>query len=203
MNIRCLPHDYKRAVLLLMQDDEVIKEIHTSIFGKNPRFVAKGSLSISEQLLSWEKKCVRNFVLRRLAKKGYTSFELKKILKERLVSASSIEEVVSEMERLGAIDDKEWVLGFIRGKSKSSGTKSIIYKLKNIGIPEEMAAPLLAQEESERPQGERIRYLLERKFRKYDLTQAKEKQKAIASLLRRGFDYEEIVSELKKPKTHT
>jgi hypothetical protein len=38
MKIEILPDDQKRGVLHLSVDDEFYREIHTSVFGKRPKF---------------------------------------------------------------------------------------------------------------------------------------------------------------------
>lgn len=198
MNIECLPHEYKRNVFVITIDDEMFKEVHASLFGKSPKFpkTAPSRRAFEEQFSFLEKTCARNFALRRLAKRNYSSFELSKLLKERLVAEDSIAEVIAGIQREGTVNDKDWIDGFIGRGLPKEGPKALYAKLKKKGIPEDLISASLKLRETEFPQGERIRALLESKYRNRDLASFKERQKVIASLMRKGFEFDEIVQAL-------
>ncbi len=198
MNVKSFPHEYKRNILVITLDDEAFKEVHSSIFGKKPQVpkACESRHAFEEQFSLLEKKCARNFVLRRLAKRSYSSFELSKLLKEHLVAADSVEDVVEGIMREGLVNDKDWIDGFIGRNLRKEGPKALYLKLKGKGVPEELIAASLQLHEEQSPQGERIRALLESKYRNRDLSSFKERQKVIASLMRKGFEFEEITQAI-------
>lgn len=188
-------HDFKKDVFVVFINEEPWKEIHCSIFGKKPKldFLDTDQLLLKEKFLELELKLSKNFALRRLAQKNYSSYELKKILQERLVSIETIEKVLLELKNIGYINDQDWIESFIRGHiQKKNGPKSIAMKLKVKGVPEDTIKRNIDYLEETSPQSERIKAILETKYRHRDLKDFKEKQKVVGALMRKGFDYDEI-----------
>ncbi len=193
--MKCVPHEYKRDVFVIILNDEPWKEIHSSIFGKSPnlKFNEDNPELIKKQFQLLEQKLTRNFLLRRLTQRNYSSYELIQILDERLVAKESTSYVIQELLTAGYINDVDWIESFIRiNIAKKNGPKNILMKLRMKGVPEEIGEKFLDRVEDAVPQSERIKILLETKYKKKDLSNFKEKQKVIASLLRKGFDYEEV-----------
>jgi regulatory protein len=193
--LKCVPHEYKRDVFVIILNDEPWKEIHSSIFGKSPnlKFNEDNPELIKKQFQLLEQKLTRNFLLRRLTQRNYSSYELIQILDERLVAKESTSYVIQELLTAGYINDVDWIESFIRiNIAKKNGPKNILMKLRMKGVPEEIGEKFLDRVEDAVPQSERIKILLETKYKKKDLSNFKEKQKVIASLLRKGFDYEEV-----------
>lgn len=195
MKIEITPHEHRKGVLLLTVDEEFFREIHTSIFGRRPQF-SFHSEDVSEQFAQKEFERANFFVLRRLTQRSYSSFELRSQLVERLVSTATIDRVLDECVRLGYLDDVAWLESFIRGqKSKKIGPKMIESKLYQKGIPKSFYAQYLEKGMTDEEQMEGIEKLLNSRFRSKDLSDYKEKQKVIASLIRKGFDFE-LVSRI-------
>lgn len=197
MNIEITPHEHCKGVLLLTVNEEFSREIHTSIFGRQPKFSFREGC-LAEQFEQKEFERSQYFVLKRLAQRSYSSFELSRQLEERLVSYAVIERVIEECTRLGYLDDAAWLEGFIRGqKSKKLGPKMIEAKLYQKGVPKSFYEPILEMGMTESEQIEGIQKLLNTRFRSRDLSDFKERQKVTASLLRKGFDFALISKVLK------
>lgn len=136
-----------------------------------------------------EKKVIEAGVLRLLSKKGYFSGELHKKLKTRKFSEEAITHIIEKCERLGYLDDelqKERVIQL--EKQKGKGPRYIAQKLKAKGIEAFVACD----------QQSMIMQLIQTRYRKYDLTDYKMRQKVAQSLQRRGFDFELISALLYK-----
>ncbi len=192
MKIEVLPKDGCRGVFSVYIDDDFFKDIHFSIFGKRPKFVFHSG-DLEEQFSQQEFLKAKAFVLRRLSQRNYSSFELKKALKERHVSPQSIDKVLDECRHLGYLDDQSWLEGYITTlQMKKMGPRAIMMKLQSKGVPEEAYSAVLSEIVTPDTQFERIAKLLETRYRSRDLTDYKEKQKVIASLLRKGFDFEVV-----------
>lgn len=132
---------------------------------------------------------------KRLAMRPYHSSEMRQFLAEKGASPSVIAQVVGELSRLGYLNDEEWVIGTIRSlTARKYGPKMIAYKLSLKGIQEEEFLPLL--ESSENLQQEQIEALLSSKYKNRDFSSYKERQKIIAALVRKGFDFSEIFKAL-------
>lgn len=194
MKIEILPKDGYRGVFSVYIEEEFFTDIHASIFGKKPKLTFHLE-DLHEQFFQQEYLKVKAFVLRRLSQRNYSSFELKKKLKECLVSTRSIEGVLDECRHLGYLDDQSWLEGYISTlQIKKMGPRAIMMKLQSKGVPEEAYLAILAKVVTPENQLERIVKLLETRYKTRDLTDYKEKQKVIASLLRKGFDFELISS---------
>ena len=183
MELKWVPK--RRNVLTLMIDEEPIRDIHTSIFGRSPKITSL------EDLASLELKGAKNCALRLLSLRAYLSTTLDRALKERLVSEETRTKVIAEMVALGYINDTAWIDQFIQIQmTKKTGPNAIYQKLRAKGLKEEVICAHL--QISPDTQKEQIQSLLNTKFKSHNLDDYKEKQKVIASLLRKGFDYEQV-----------
>ena len=132
------------------------------------------------------------FALKRLSAKAYLSQDLRKLLlKQDQFTEEITDEVIKEMTRLGYLNDKEWISGFVRGhQRKGQGPKMIAMKLQAKGIAKEAYQPFL-NTDNELQQKEILR-LLKKKYKDRDFQDPKEKQKVMAALYRKGFESEVI-----------
>lgn len=144
-----------------------------------------------------EKKKAKTYLYKRLSQKNYCSLEIKKKMRDQAFSIELVEELLLECERLGYINDKEWLASFIRGaKAKKQGPLLIIQKLLSKGFCKETIKEALALEDSEEERKTRIMTLLLTRYKNLDLNDFKERQKVIGSLIRKGFSFEEIIDTL-------
>ena len=197
MKIEILPDDQERGVLHLSVDDEFYREIHTSVFGKRPKFSFHES-DLSEQFAQKEFERSRFFVMKKLSQRSYSSFELHAQLKERLVSQVTIDRVIEECAHLGYVDDKAWLEQFIQMQLlRKSGPKMIEAKLYQKGVPKSFYEPVLVNLATHKDQKEAIERLIQTRFRSKNLSDFKERQKVFGALVRKGFDFEVVKEAIK------
>src|SRR5207253_3042304 len=115
----------------------------------------------------------------------------------RLVSKRTIEKLIADFQNAGYINDSEWIASFVRRYwASGTGPQAIVMKLRAKGIPQEAAESAISLVCTDDAQKGKIQRLLGTKYRNKNLSDFKEKQKVIASLIRKGFDYEEITQVL-------
>lgn len=199
MKVEIIPKPGRKEIFSIFIEEEFWKEIHTSIFGRQPSF------SDCSSVLEWpaifakkEYERVRNYVLWRLSSQNYHSAQLSKLLKERLVTARTIEMVISEFQDKGFLNDQAWIESFIRSQRKRLGLPAVMRKLQAKGISNEELRDIQAEWRDPEEELRNIAKLLQTRYRSKDLSQLKEKQKVIASLMRKGFAYELIQQSIQK-----
>lgn len=134
----------------------------------------------------------KRYALKRLSSQSLHSAQLRKILHEKQVSDDIINQIIVEFQRLGFLNDPEWIQSYIRGHSKRHGPRSILAKLRLKGIAREEVEETLHSMSDSDTQKESILNLLKTRYKSRDLSDYKEKQKVIASLMRKGFDFDAI-----------
>lgn len=197
MKISCITHPYRRDVMILEVDGEAWREIHTGIFGKRPS-LPKGIASPEE----WEKafsvleyQQAKNYIIRRLASYELPSTVLRDNLQQRLVSEDVIDRLLTEFCSLGYLNDEEWVERFVqRQVRRKLGPRAIAHKLAAKGFRD--VSSVLDECNDEETQQSLIRELLATRYAKYNLSDFKERQKVVASLVRRGFSLSTIHKQL-------
>lgn len=178
-------------------DGDPWQEIHKHIFGRKFS-LPDTSIPFSE----WETKFRKmeytgafQYALRRLSKYSECSTGLQKKLEMKSVCQETIEKVITECQRLGFLNDQAWIESFIRRQlNQNKGPQSILQKLYQKGIPQNIAKEALAQFDNEEEEQRRIKDLLTTRYKKRNLSDFKERQKVIASLIRKGFSLETIIS---------
>lgn len=158
-----------------------------------------------EQENSGEFQKAWNYALRRLASKSYHSTRLSKLMGQNGFPHECIERVLDRCRAQGLIQDQEWVENSIRSQQKRlKGPRMIRQSLRFKGISQEEIDSSFKQEEPvEGEEGERdggvsqvelIQALLKKK--RVDAskikTDPKLRQRVIALLVRRGFEFEAI-----------
>lgn len=140
---------------------------------------------------------VKAFVYKKLSQRGYSSHELKKLLLKQLVTEDLIDSVLLECENAGYINDESYLENFIRaGQLKKWGPEHIIQKLMLKGFDRETIRLKLHVHDSPNERIARINILLKTRYKTRDFTVFKERQKVIASLIRKGFSFEDIQASL-------
>jgi regulatory protein len=200
MEIKWVPKEGRRNILTLIVDEDPFKDIHTTIFGRKPKITPCKSLEDLENLLlSLEYKGAKIYALKRLSLKNQPSIEMEKALKERLVSQKNRDKIIDELRSLGYLNDNEWIEGFIRNQTnKKIGPKAIYQKLKAKGLPDESIEHFLENYVSPEKQQTQIQLLLQTRYKSRNLNDYHQKQKVIASLLRKGFDFEQVREVLER-----
>lgn len=172
-------------ILRLYQGDEPWRDVHVFIFGKKPSVTPETFSKIE-----YEK--ARLYALRKLAQKNYSSFELEKSLKNCLVSKETIETLIKEFVEAGYIDDEAWIAQFVGYLvRRKCGPALIRQKLLIKGLERDKAEEVVARLDNQ-DSLEGVLKLLSSKYKARNLQDFKEKQKVIAALMRKGFDFETI-----------
>ncbi len=149
---------------------------------------------------------LKNIAFFYLERYDASSQKLRAVLKRRLIKAEReqevppeaiewIEEIVSETQRLGYVDDRRFSENTVRRLSEAGKSRSFIRtKLQQSGIKEEMILDAL----SETDELEQARLTVRKKHLGADF------KKDLARLARAGFSYEiakEALEELKRGTT--
>jgi len=181
------------GLLTIFVDDESWKEGHRSILGAKPN-LPQECLDLQDlQSIydSLEYSGAKKYALHRLATKGYSTFELKEKLRIKRVSQGTIDRVCAELQRGGYLNDEEWAEAFVRSQiAKKRGPNQIKAKLKQKGVSVEL------REDFQESQRLGIEALLKTRHKTRNLADYHERQKVIASLVRRGFELEQILAAL-------
>lgn len=187
------------GVLTILVDDEEWRDIHTHIFGKKPSLhtVCKSFQDLEDQFPTLEHRAALNYTMRKLTVKSLPSGELEKNLQERLVSDETIERIISECQRLGYLNDNDWVESFIkRQMARNLGPQAIAMKLRAKNVSQDLIQHAMSKLDNPALQKQRIQHLLQTKYRTRDLTDYKSRSKVVASLARKGFSFQDIQSAI-------
>lgn len=196
MKIECVATPDRKLLKTILCDEEEWKQIHTSIFGKSPALPknCETLADFAEKFSALEYTGAKNYALRRLSAQSLPSPTLFKALKERCVSEATIERLLHDLQGWGYLKDEEWAASFVRVQlSKKVGLRTIAQKLAMKGLSQHQIEEALQHQSSDTQQKEAIVQLMTTRYRKYDPQDFKQKQKLIAALARRGFDFSLIL----------
>jgi len=200
VKVTIIPCHQRRGEFSILLDEEPVGKIHGSIFGWRPSF-PKMVATIEEWRTLFDEKEYRqakNYTLRRLSKQSYYSGQLAKLLKEKFVQPKTIQRLVTEAQELGFLDDEAWLQMFIRSHLRRYGKRAVYTKLLGKGVSREEAQRVIEKECSSEEEAESIQHLIRTRYRSRDFSDRKEKQKVIASLMRKGFSLDLICAALKE-----
>lgn len=194
--ISCTPHPTRSSILTIFWDGEPWREIHTSVFGRRPQLPqnCQNFDEFKTQFFEFEYRQAKNYCLRRLSLQAMLSTALTRALKDRLISEKTIQQVISELNDQGFLNDQEWSASFVRTQtSRKVGPRAIAQKLASKGIKGDVLDTALEKSWDCDTQKKLILSLLKSRYAKRNLNDFKEKQKVIASLVRKGFDFSIIL----------
>lgn len=136
----------------------------------------------------------KKYLLNALCKESLCSSQIRQRLKRREVPEEMIQSLIEEMIRYGFVDDRAWVESFVRRQQgRKDGPMMIRMKLRAKGIPKELIDASIPEESS--LLREQVAELLKTRYRKYDLSDYKQRQKAFAAIARKGFPLD-VISEV-------
>ena len=139
------------------------------------------------------------YALRCLSRQSYHSSRLKQLLIDRRVSKKIIEKIIEEMVRIGFLMDEAWIDSFIKRQIKKESLSLALLKLKAKKIPAQELEQAKLRWSDDLNTSEVLSNLLQTKYRKMNLNDYKIRAKVIQSLLRKGFQYNEINAILTRP----
>lgn len=116
------------------------------------------------------------------SKKGIVDY-----LKKKGLDKNAIDEAIVKLENYGYIDDKVFAKNYFESLKNSKGKRVIVQKLKEKGISAEIIS-LLVENIDDEAEEERA-LALAKKFVKNRENNLKNKQKCLAHLVYKGYDY--------------
>lgn len=197
MKVSFVPKEGRRELWQILVDDEDWRDVHRTIFGAKPLFppLAPGS-DFRAIFDGYEHRRVKNYVLWRLSKQSYHSEQLSKMLRERLVQEKTIHSVLKELQESGYLDDEAWLKAFVRSQQKRYGLPLILSKLRMKGLSAQTLQHLSEDRSNPEDELDAIRHLLQTRYRLKDLADYKTRQKVFASLVRKGFSFDQVKAAL-------
>ncbi len=194
MNVSFLPKECPRFIITIYVDDEPWKDIHSKIFGRDVSLPTCHTMDeLHTYFMTLEYAKAKKYALNCLAMRSYVSTQLQKLLEKNLISSSTIQKIIQEFTRLGYLNDQEWIKSFVRAQlARHIGSQTIVYKLMNKGISQHEAQRWLEELADPSETHKNIQYLLKTKYKDRNLSDYADKQKVIASLARKGFDFDMI-----------
>ena len=138
----------------------------------------------------------KRYVVWRLSAQSYHSEPLKRLLKRKGYPQDIVEALITECQARGLLDDRAWLESFVRQRLGRESARAVVAKLRAKGIPSKEAAEAVACLQDPDEEKQQIARLLETRYRSRNLGDFKERQKVVASLLRRGYPYEAVAAAL-------
>lgn len=196
MQITCTPNPDRRSILTIYWDGVPWRDLHTAVFGYKPKLpeTQQSPEEFKEYFLNFEYQQAKKYALKRLSIQPMLSTALARAMKERLIFESTIQKVIQECISLGFLNDEEWTASFVRSRSRRNGPRAIAQKLISKGIRGKQLEDALRGEWNIEKQKGLISALLETRYAKRNVTDFKERQKVISSLMRKGFDLSIIMN---------
>ena len=193
MHVLFLPQAGNQPWWEIVVNGEVWRVVHRSIFGKKPRFPAINSEEdLQSEFDRYEYLRVKGYVLWRLSKQHYHSEQLLKLLRDRKVQDLSAFRVIEECCDLGLLDDQAWIDSFLRSQGKKYGLSFILKKLYAKGVSSKTINAIAASWDNHEDEIESIQKLIKKRAASKNIQEPKERQKMIASLMRKGYSYEQV-----------
>ncbi|HWQ81568.1 MAG TPA: RecX family transcriptional regulator [Ignavibacteria bacterium] len=127
--------------------------------------------------------------------------EVRKKLKEKKLSESSIDVVISSLKDLKYINDESYAKSYLQSKilRKPEGKRVLKMKLADKGIPKEIAENIISEQYPPETETEKAAELLKKYEKKVRAkTPVEKKQKCFRFLLSKGFDFDTINEVLRQ-----
>lgn len=194
MNVTVASKDVRRGLLTIFVDDEPWRDISRTIFGRKPNIPKEvADLAILEAALAaLEYAGARRYAIWRLSRMAQSSGGLAVALERALVSEACCQRVVAEFTTAGYINDQDYSDRLVAAEqARGRGPAAARRKLQRKGIDEKTADEALGSMDAD-SQRTSVQRLMASRYAKRDLSDFKERQKVIASLLRRGFSYDVV-----------
>jgi regulatory protein len=184
------------SLWMILCEGEPWREVHAAIFGRRLSFSksCQTKEDLEEEFARLEYQYAKVYAVKRLALQGMLSSALARSLTERLVSKETTERLIEEFLEQGLLNDESWAASFVRTqKAKKMGPRAITQKLAHKGVRGEILKEAVHEAWNAQDQEALIRQLLKTRYARRNLSDYKERQKVVASLVRRGFDLSAIL----------
>lgn len=148
--------------------------------------------ALKEWLLPRQYQAALHYAVELLARQPRSGGEIRKKLEARKYIAETIEMVIYKLETLRFLDDRAYAENYAQAKARAHMGKSRIrMDLKRKGLDAETIEEALSTIDADEAESAAVRYakqVLKRYQKEPDVY--KRKQKALAAMARRGYDYE-------------
>ena len=161
-------------------EDKLVATVDKSLFKKKIQLLT-ATTNIHEQFEILEKKIAYQYAIWLLSRRSYSTWEIKKKLKEKLIRDSSVTYVIEKLSSF--LNDEELCLSILRTQSaQGKGERVMIQKIsQRLGISWDQAKQAVESVYNEQDQIKKAVFLLQKK--------ARDQGKALRFLLGRGFPY--------------
>ncbi len=156
---------------------------------------------LKELLYEEEISKAKSYVYRILARRMYTTKEIRDKLVERGYVDKIVEDVIAILERYGYLNDRTYAQEWIesRMRSKPKGKIALRQELGRKGIDRSIIEDALSQAFDESKESEMALDLARRKVRSFNADDpVAAKRKLQSFLIRRGFDFEAVKDVIKQ-----
>ncbi len=132
-----------------------------------------------------------------LEKYNVSGSGLKNYLKRKMLSQGAIDDACKKLKEYGYIDDRAFAKSYFESLTASHGKRAIIRKLKDKGVSSEVIDEVVSNIDDESEEENAL--ALAKKFAKNRENNLKNKQKCLAHLIYKGYDYsvaQKVVNKL-------
>lgn len=182
---------------IIYVEDRFWRHAHPTLFGRQwqpPR--ATTALEWQEEFHQLEVDKAYIYILKRLVSRAMTEQQATQLLEDLLVSRPAQSEALQRLRSDRYINDMDYAEQLASNEQRRGyGPQRIKQKLYRKGISSDLIQQNLSDEEQER---QAIQSLLNTRYARRDLSQQKERQKVIASLVRRGFTLSLILELIRR-----
>ncbi|MBP7459661.1 MAG: regulatory protein RecX [Candidatus Delongbacteria bacterium] len=191
--------------LEIQWDDDTSDLLSSLIAERYYSLLAPGNLIEDSDLVRIRQENAYEIALKRaydlLARKGYTSFELRNKLTQSDIPADTIRDVLTRLRQLDYLNDEKTLLDWALRQLQERPMGHL--KLKQLLIRRAGQCPLvqtiLRQAYAQIPETELIRHCLLKKYRQRPLADLKEKARAYRYLSSLGFRSDAIMQIMSSP----
>jgi regulatory protein len=193
LTVKFIPKEGNQDRWEILKDGEKWREVHRTIFGRNPVFPALNSENDCQSIFDdYEYRRVKGYILWRLSSQSYHSEQLSKLLRERLVQKKTIDRVIQEYKKMGFLDDASWVQNFMSSHQKRHSLRFLLTKLKDKGLSSDSLKLVEIEWKNPEEELQTIQHLLQTRYRSKDLSHYPTKQKVTAALVRKGYTFDQV-----------
>ena len=195
MEVKLIESENNPRHLEIWLGDDFLMTIDKRLYRKNLTQIRKMT-NIHEDVVILEQKVATNYLLSILARRAYTTYELRKKLKDKLISITSVDYALEKVSSY--LSDDDLIESIIRVEiSKGKGGRVIEQKvIKRSGKAREVVKDLVAAQYVEEDQLVMAIALVRKKLK--GALDYKTRAKVLRFLVGRGFSYQTAQEALTK-----
>lgn len=163
--------------------DEVVYQFHLQ---QNNEITSE---TLAEALLASDNKFAFNYSLNLVSRGFYSQKQISQKLSQKGYKPKSCELAISKLKEYGYLNDKEFATAYVQQNQQSKGKLRLANELKQKGISDDLISKSLPTADFEREQALK---LCQKYNEKHPISDQKNKEKLIRSLLYKGYVWEII-----------